>query len=333
VYAICVDALKKRIDNGSEKRMVLMLDKLITEVRNRNTTHLDRMSTHDILSTMNQEDQSIPLAVAKELDRIEQVVKMVIRALKSGGRLIYIGAGTSGRLGVLDAVECVPTFSTPPQQVIGLIAGGKKALTEAVEGAEDDEALAARDLAALDLDAKDVVIGIAASGRTPYVIGGLKYARKTGASTAGLSCNPKAQISRYADVAIEVESGPEVLTGSTRLKAGTSQKLVLNMISTASMIGIGKVYENLMVDVQPTNKKLVERSKRIIMEATGTDLITAEQFYLKSKSNVKAAILMILLHCPLDEALKRLKQANGFVRMAVESPSSFEKQANDLNEV
>jgi N-acetylmuramic acid 6-phosphate etherase len=329
----CIGALKSESIVAVKKGMVLMLDKLITEVRNTNTTHLDRMSTHDILSTMNQEDQSVPLAVSKELDRIEQVVKMVIRALQSGGRLIYIGAGTSGRLGVLDAVECVPTFSTPPQQVIGLIAGGNKALTEAVEGAEDDETLAAKDLAALDLDAKDVVIGIAASGRTPYVIGGLKYARKTGALTAGLSCNPTAQISRYADVAIEVESGPEVLTGSTRLKAGTSQKLVLNMISTASMIGIGKVYENLMVDVQPTNKKLVERSKRIIMEATGTDLMTAEQFYLKSKSNVKAAILMILLNCSLDEALKRLTQAKGFVRMAVESPSRTEKQANDLNEV
>lgn len=294
-----------------------MLDKLTTEARNKKTTNLDMMTVHEMLSSMNQEDQSVPQAVSRELGKIEQVVKSAIHAFQSGGRLIYMGAGTSGRLGVLDAVECVPTFSSSPDRVVGLIAGGNKALTEAVEGAEDNETMGSGDLAALDLTENDLVVGVAASGRTPYVIGGLKYAQKIGASTASLSCNRYAEISKYSDMAIEIETGPEVLTGSTRLKAGTAQKLVLNMISTASMIGLGKAYENLMVDVQPNNEKLVERSKKIIMEATGTDLKTAENVYFNAHQNVKAAILMILLGCSLDEALERLKHANGFIRKAV----------------
>ncbi len=296
----------------------MMLDKLTTEARNKKTTNLDMMTVHEVLRAMNREDQNVPRAVSMELDKIEQVIKLAIHTFQSGGRLIYTGAGTSGRLGVLDAVECVPTFSASPERIVGLIAGGKRAFTEAVEGAEDKEEMGAQDLTGLSLTKKDLVVGIAASGRTPYVIGALKYAGQVGAATASLSCNRYSQVSRYADVAIEVDTGPEVLTGSTRLKAGTAQKLVLNMISTASMIGLGKVYENLMVDVQPTNEKLIERSKRIIMEATNVDLITAQNYYQKSNQNVKAAIIMILLQCPLKEALERLKNAKGFIRRAVD---------------
>jgi N-acetylmuramic acid 6-phosphate etherase len=300
--------------------MVCMLDKLMTETRNRNTTALDRMSVHELLVCMNREDRSVPAAVTQVLDKVERVTQMAIAALGSGGRLIYMGAGTSGRLGVLDAVECVPTFSAPPGQIVGVIAGGTKALTESVEGAEDSEPLGAADLAALKLNSRDLVIGIAASGRTPYVIGGLKYAGQVDAKRASLSCNRRAAISRYADVAIEVDTGPEVLTGSTRLKAGTSQKLILNMISTAAMVGLGKVYENLMVDVQPTNEKLVDRAKRIISEATAVDAQTAEDYFVKSGRNVKAAIVMILTGCPLTEALDRLRRTQGFIRRAVDRP-------------
>jgi N-acetylmuramic acid 6-phosphate etherase len=300
--------------------MVCMLDKLMTETRNRNTTALDRMSVHELLVCMNREDRTVPAAVTQVLDKVERVTRMAIAALGSGGRLIYMGAGTSGRLGVLDAVECVPTFSAPPGQIVGVIAGGTKALTESVEGAEDSEPLGAADLAALKLNSRDLVIGIAASGRTPYVIGGLKYAGQVDAKRASLSCNRRAAISRYADVAIEVDTGPEVLTGSTRLKAGTSQKLILNMISTAAMVGLGKVYENLMVDVQPTNEKLVDRAKRIISEATAVDAQTAEDYFVKSGRNVKAAIVMILTGCPLTEALDRLRRTQGFIRRAVDRP-------------
>lgn len=297
--------------------MMIMLEKLMTEARNKKTTNLDLMSVREILKCMNHEDQSVPKAVSKALTKIEQVVLLAISAFQSGGRLIYMGAGTSGRLGVLDAVECVPTFSMSPEKVVGLIAGGGRALTEAVEGAEDSEKMGVRDLVQLSLGTNDLVVGIAASGRTPYVIGGLDYARRLGSKTASLSCNLNAEMSRHADIAIEIGTGPEVLTGSTRLKAGTAQKLVLNMISTASMIGIGKVYENLMVDVQPTNRKLVARSKRIIMEATNVDLPTAELYYQKANKNVKAAILMILLQCTCEEATERLARERGFIRHAV----------------
>ena len=294
-----------------------MLDKLSTEKRNSKTTHLDEMTTREILEVMNREDSTVPDSIAKELDNIEQTVKAVIHSFQSGGRLLYVGAGTSGRLGVLDAVECVPTFGVPAEMVQGFIAGGMKAFTVAVEGAEDDADLGAKDLEDAEVSEKDTVIGIAASGRTPYVIGALKKAKEVGAATAAISCNKQAEISQYADVAIEVETGPEVLTGSTRLKAGTAQKLVLNMISTASMIGIGKVYGNLMVDVQPTNLKLTERSKRIIMEATQVDYQTAGEYYEKAHHHVKTAIVMILLQCSYDEAAEKLEAADGFVRKAL----------------
>ncbi|AXK16988.1 TPA: N-acetylmuramic acid 6-phosphate etherase [Bacillus toyonensis] len=294
-----------------------MLENLSTEHRNEKTTNLDEMSIKEVLQSMNEEDRTVALAVEKEIEHIEKVVQTVIKSFEEEGRLIYIGAGTSGRLGILDAVECPPTFGTDDKMVQGFIAGGLKALTKAVEGAEDREELAEEDLKSIGLNEKDTVIGIAASGRTPYVIGGLKYAHSVGASTASISCNKNAEISKYAKLNVEVETGAEILTGSTRLKAGTAQKLVLNMISTASMIGVGKVYKNLMVDVQSTNEKLVERSKRIIVEATGVSYEVAAEYYEKANRNVKVAIVMVLLQCEYGEALEKLKEAKGFVKKAL----------------
>ncbi|MBG9786329.1 MULTISPECIES: N-acetylmuramic acid 6-phosphate etherase [Brevibacillus] len=298
-----------------------MLEKLVTETRNNRTMNLDQMTILNVLKIMNEEDQKVPLAIAAELEQIERAIQLVIRSFKQGGRLIYIGAGTSGRLGILDAVECPPTFGTDFEMVQGVIAGGKEAFVVAVEGAEDNAELAKNDLQAIGLTDKDTVIGIAASGRTPYVIGALQYASSVGASTASLACNKGAEISHFAHVAIEVVPGPEILTGSTRLKAGTAQKLVLNMISTCSMIGVGKVYKNLMVDVQPTNLKLVERSKRIIMQATEVSYEQATEFYEKANKNVKAAIVMILAGCEYEEALERLQKYEGFVQHALQQPS------------
>lgn len=294
-----------------------MLDKLATERRNERTMHLDDMSVEDMLTVMNAEDQTVATVIRQEIPVIKQVVERVIQSFQVGGRLIYIGAGTSGRLGVLDAAECVPTFGVSPDMVVGLIAGGERALIQAVEGAEDSQTLAVEDLQALKVNANDTVIGIAASGRTPYVVGGLDYAREIGATTAALSCNKQAVISEHADFRIEVETGPEVLTGSTRLKAGTAQKLVLNMISTAAMIGVGKIYQNLMVDVQSTNEKLEVRAKRMIVEATGVDFETAARTFTSANGHVKTAIVMILADISYDEAVERLHRANGFVRDAL----------------
>ncbi len=294
-----------------------MLEKLATERRNEKTMRLDDMSVEDMLTVMNAEDQTVAAVIQQEIPVIKQVVDRVIQSFQAGGRLIYIGAGTSGRLGVLDAAECVPTFGVSPDMVVGLIAGGERALIKAVEGAEDSKTLAVEDLQALQLTANDTVIGIAASGRTPYVIGGLDYAREVGATTAALSCNKQAAISEHADFRIEVETGPEVLTGSTRLKAGTAQKLVLNMISTAAMIGVGKVYQNLMVDVQSTNEKLEIRAKRMIVEATGVELETAARYFTSANGHVKTAIVMILADVSYTEAVERLQRAHGFVRDAL----------------
>ncbi|MEW9674883.1 N-acetylmuramic acid 6-phosphate etherase [Lentibacillus sp. L22] len=290
------------------------LDKLTTEQRNNNTMNLDTLSTMDVLRLMNEEDQGVAASVRKELPQIEKVVEAVKRSFNQGGHLIYIGAGTSGRLGVLDAAECVPTFSADPSMVQGIIAGGMPAMTVAVEGAEDSRTLGEKDLKHIQLSDKDTVLGIAASGRTPYVIGALEYAANVGATTASLACNKEAEISKHADIAIEVPVGPEVLTGSTRLKAGTAQKLVLNMISTVSMIGIGKVYQNLMVDIKPTNDKLVERSKSIIMQATECSYQVAEEFLHKANKNVKLAIVMILTNLSKDEAKQKLEENKGFIR-------------------
>ncbi|EUJ30120.1 N-acetylmuramic acid 6-phosphate etherase [Listeria grayi] len=291
-----------------------MLENLATEKRNSKTLRLDELTTVEILAIMNEEDKTVPQAIKQVLPTIEKIVNGVISTFQVGGRLIYLGAGTSGRLGVLDAVECVPTFGVEPSQVVGLIAGGEKAFVQAVEGAEDSMILGETDLKELALTENDYVIGIAASGRTPYVIGALDYAKHIGARTAAVSCNADAAISKHAELAVEVVTGPEVLTGSTRLKAGTAQKLVLNMISTASMIGVGKIYKNLMVDVKPTNEKLVERAKRIIMEATDCDYETAAKFYQLADTHVKVAIVMLLTDSTKLEAIKKLEQANGFVR-------------------
>lgn len=294
-----------------------MLGKLKTESRNESTMNLDQLATIDVLRKMNEEDESVLKAIKEQLTEIDQAVNFVIDSFNQGGRLIYIGAGTSGRLGILDAVECVPTFSAPEEMVQGIIAGGKDALTQAAEGAEDSIEAGQKDLEDVEITEKDTVIGIAASGRTPYVIGALKYANTKKTKTVSISCNKGAQMSKFADVAIELETGSEVLTGSTRLKAGTAQKIVLNMISTTSMIGIGKVYENLMVDLKPTNKKLEERSKRIIMEATDVDYDTASAFYKASGQQAKTAIIMILLDCSKEDAQERLQSSNGFVRQAI----------------
>ncbi len=295
-----------------------MLEKLGTEKRNPDTMQLDKMAVADVLVAMNKEDASVTEVIHNQLGSIEKTVEAVVDSFEKEGRLIYIGAGTSGRLGILDAVECVPTFGVSPDMVVGLIAGGLKAFTKAVEGAEDDPELGMQDLKDIGLNSSDTVIGIAASGRTPYVIGALTYAKKTAAHTISISNNENSEISRYADIAIELATGPEVLTGSTRLKAGSAQKMVLNMISTAAMIGIGKAYENLMIDVQATNEKLQIRSKRIIMEATGADADTAEAAYEASGHNVKTAVVMILADCTREEAVERIKATKGFVRKAME---------------
>lgn len=297
--------------------MGVEINRLTTEKRNPNTMNLDEMTVGKVLEVMNQEDRHVPEAIAASLDQIEQAVQTIIESLKSGGRLIYFGAGTSGRLGVLDAAECVPTFGVSPDLVIGLIAGGDKAMVEAVEGAEDSLTLAEEDLKALKLQPEDTVVGIAASGRTPYVIGGLTYAQSIGAKTVSIACNTKAKISDYAQIPIEVDCGPEVLTGSTRLKAGTAQKLILNMLSTVSMIGIGKVYQNLMVDVQATNEKLEERSKRIIMAATECNYEEAATYFEAANHNVKVAIIMILTNLHQAEASQKINEADGFVNQVL----------------
>ncbi|MCL2112882.1 MAG: N-acetylmuramic acid 6-phosphate etherase [Streptococcaceae bacterium] len=290
------------------------LENLITEKRNKDTFGLDKMSVSEAVTLMNQEDKKVAQAVEKVLPQVENVISATIEAFNKGGRLIYLGAGTSGRLGVLDAAECVPTFGVSPEMVIGLIAGGERAMTIAVEGAEDDLELGKRDLIHLALTKDDMVIGIAASGRTPYVIGALDYAREIGANTGTISCNLNAEISQHANLPIEVDCGAEFLTGSTRLKAGTAQKLILNMISTISMIGIGKVYNNLMVDVKATNEKLVERSKRIIMQATECDYETATLKFSEAQENVKLAIVMILTQTDKKTAEQKLISAKGFVK-------------------
>lgn len=289
------------------------INHLRTEAKNPRTLHLDLMDPLEILTIMNEEDEQVVWAVRQVLPQVAQCVAKVTQALKNGGRLIYAGAGTSGRLGILDAVECVPTFSTR-EEVQGIIAGGEKAFVRAVEGAEDSMTLAREDLEKIDLNPQDVVIAITASGRTPYAIGALDYARSLGASAIGISCNSHAELSSHADLALEVEVGPEVLTGSTRLKAGTAQKMILNMISTASMVGVGKVYGNLMVDMKPTNLKLLERAKGIVMESTGCTRQEAEDTLKKAGNSIKTAIVMILGQVELEEAQRRLQEHGGFVR-------------------
>lgn len=294
------------------------LEILTTESRNMDSMHIDTASPMEILRILNEQDQLVALAVNKVLPDVEAAVQYVVASFQKGGRLIYLGAGTSGRLGVLDAVECPPTFSTSHEMVQGLMAGGEGAFLKAVEGAEDDPELGVADLKKLELTENDTVIGIAASGRTPYVIGALRYARSIGAKTVALSCNENAAISKEADQAIEVIVGPEVLTGSTRLKAGTAHKMILNMISTSSMILIGKAYENLMVDVHVSNLKLKERAIGIIRKITGVSYELALETLEKADLQVKTAIVMIMTNTSKAAAEKRLTEASGYVKKAIQ---------------
>lgn len=294
---------------------------LITESRS-SYNNLDVMSVRQILETINQEDAKVPKAVAAVIPAIEKAVQLVVASFRKGGRLFYVGAGSSGRIGVLDASECPPTFGVDPDMVQGIIAGGDRALRDSIEGAEDDAAAGAADLQAHGISNKDVVVGIAASGRTPYVIGATEEALKVGATTIALVCNPDSPLGRLADVVIAPIVGPEVLTGSTRMKAGTAQKLVLNMITTTSMIQMGKVYSNLMVDVVASNEKLNHRARRIIKLATGCDDKEAEEAFRLSNGEVKTAIVVVLSGCDAQRARRLLAQADGYVRKALELANS-----------
>ncbi len=286
--------------------MAIDLGHLVTESRNHHSEHIDTLSTLEMLKVINNEDKKVPFAVEATLPHIARLVDKVVTAFSQGGRLIYCGAGTSGRLGILDASECPPTYGTPHDMVIGLIAGGHKAILQAVENAEDNVQLGAEDLRQLNFNAKDVLVGIAASGRTPYVIGALEYARSLGAVTGAISCNPDSPIAQRADIAITPIVGPEVVTGSSRMKAGTAQKLVLNMITTGAMIKMGKVFGNLMVDVEATNAKLIERQIRIVMQATECERATAEQALAQCQRHCKTAILMILAGVNAQQATQLL---------------------------
>ena len=304
-------------DNKKKPEEKIILEGLSTETRNPDTMNLDEMSSLEIVQAMNNEDYKVPKVITGLLPIISKVVDICAEALKTKHRIFYMGAGTSGRLGIVDSSECPPTFNASPNEFIGLIAGGESAFIKAVEGAEDSEDLGKEDLIKRNFCKEDICIGLAASGRTPYVIGGLKYAKSIGAQTASISCNKDAKVSKFADYPIEAIVGPEVLTGSTRLKAGTAQKLILNMISTGAMIRRGKSYQNLMVDLQMTNKKLVRRGLNIIKEATGVDDKEAKEYIEKAKGSVKVAIVMILSDCDYDNDIKRLENAEGKVRIAI----------------
>ncbi|BCR27272.1 N-acetylmuramic acid 6-phosphate etherase [Aeromonas caviae] len=293
--------------------MTIDLSSMITETRNPASVEIDQLSTLEMLRVINQEDQQVALAVGQLLPEIARAVDAIAAAFGKGGRLVYIGAGTSGRLGILDASECPPTYGVSAEQVIGLIAGGHKAILQAVENAEDDAELGARDLKNIQFCANDVLVGIAASGRTPYVLGAMAHASAVGATVCSISCNPGSPLARAADISMVAVVGPEIVTGSSRMKAGTAQKLILNMLSTGAMIRTGKVYGNLMVDVEATNAKLVERQKRIVMEATDCDRTTAERALAEADNHCKTAIVMILAGLTADEARHRLQSSNGFI--------------------
>jgi N-acetylmuramic acid 6-phosphate etherase len=292
-------------------------DRRRTEHRNPASRHLDRLSSKAILRLMNREDRKVAILVGKEIPAIARAVNVIVRSIRKGGRLIYVGAGTSGRLAVLDASECPPTFGVSRDLVQALIAGGRKAVTEAVEGAEDSVANGARDLRTVKLTSKDVVVGIAASGTTPYVLGAMEYARKRRATTVAVTSNRRSPMAKLARIVIAPDVGPEVVTGSTRLKAGTSQKLVLNMLSTASMVRLGHVYENLMIDVILTNEKLRGRAKRILAEASGKDLSASEHALRQSGHNLRVALIMLRLGISTSEARKKLTNAKGNLRRAL----------------
>jgi N-acetylmuramic acid 6-phosphate etherase len=294
------------------------LKSITTEQRNQNTTNLDALNTLELVKLINQEDKTVPFCVEKALPQIATVVEKISEAFLNGGRLIYIGAGTSGRLGILDASECPPTFGTDPSMVVALIAGGPQAMTTAVEGAEDNEELAEDDLIKLQLNSKDVLVGIAASGRTPYVIGGIRYGLVVGATTACITTSEKSILASLVKFPIEVITGAEPLTGSTRMKSGTAQKLVCNMLTTASMIKMGKVYENLMIDVQPTNQKLISRSKYIVSELTGVEEEEA-QIYIDKYKSVKKAIFAIITGLEDEQVIDNyLSKENGHLRKSID---------------
>lgn len=295
----------------------IQLQQLVSEDRNPRTIDIDLMSSLEIVSAINTEDHSVPEAVGKTLPQVAQAVDAIVAAFNAGGRLAYIGAGTSGRLGVLDASECPPTYGVPPTMVVGLIAGGLDALVNASEGAEDKTEAGAADLRGINLEARDVVVGIAVSGRTPYVIGALDYAKVQGAVTVALTCNPDSPIARMADISIAPVVGPEVITGSTRMKSGTAQKLVLNMLSTASMVRIGKTYGNLMVDMIASNGKLVARAARMVSQAAGSTLEAAEAALAAAGNDSKLAILMLLTGEDAETARGKLTAAGGVLRRAI----------------
>ena len=303
----------------SDRTVFEELRNLITEQRNPRTTEIDTKSVEEILTLINDEDRGVAVAVKQEIPYIAEAVDVVVEAFQRGGRLIYVGAGTSGRLGVLDASECPPTFGTRPEMVQGIVAGGYRALIRAQEGVEDRGRDGPKDLKKRRLDPKDVVCGIAASRRTPYVISAVAYARSIGCKTIYITVTPRAEMSIPVDVAICPVVGPEVVMGSTRMKAGTAQKMILNMITTAAMIRLGKVYENMMVDLQMTSQKLVERSKRTVMVAGGVDYETAGELLARAKGHVKVARVMALAGVDAEQARRRLEKADGFVRWAVDN--------------
>ena len=294
------------------------LAQLLTEQRNPASNDLDVLSVEQVLRLINAQDKLVPLAVEKEIPYIARAVDLLVAAFRNGGRLIYVGAGTSGRLGVIDASECPPTFGTDASQVVGMMAGGQKAMFTSQEGAEDNQAQARLDIEALHVGPNDVVCGIAASRRTPYVVAAVGRARELGAKTLYVTTNPRSEFNLTVDVAICPEVGPEVLMGSTRMKSGTAQKLVLNMLTTTAMVRMGKVYENMMVDLQLTNNKLVERARRIVMMATGADYDTAAETLRKSDGHVKTAIVMLKALVDAEEARRRVAEADGFVRGAIQ---------------
>ncbi|MBS6683737.1 N-acetylmuramic acid 6-phosphate etherase [Haemophilus sp. HMSC061E01] len=300
------------------ENLLQTLSTLITEQRNPNSMHVDSLSALEIVQLMNQEDKQVPLAIEKCLPQIAQAVECIVAAFQQGGRLVYIGAGTSGRLGVLDASECPPTFGVSPEMVKGIIAGGERALRHPIEGAEDSKEQAVIDLQTIQFSSKDVLVGIAASGRTPYVIGALEYAKSLGSATVSIASNPNSAMANIVDIAIDTVVGPEVLTGSSRLKSGTAQKLVLNMLTTASMILMGKCYQNLMVDVQASNEKLKARAIRIVMQATDCDKALAEETLKLADQNAKLAIMMILSGLDRAQAEALLEKHQGKLQLALE---------------
>ena len=299
------------------ENLLQTLSTLITEQRNPNSMNVDCLSVLEIVQLMNEEDKQVPLAIEKCLPQIAQAVECIVAAFQQGGRLVYIGAGTSGRLGVLDASECPPTFGVSPEMVKGIIAGGERALRHPIEGAEDSKAQAVVDLQTIHFSSKDVLVGIAASGRTPYVIGALEYAKSLGSVTASIASNPNSAMANIVDIAIDTVVGPEVLTGSSRLKSGTAQKLVLNMLTTASMILMGKCYQNLMVDVQASNEKLKARAIRIVMQATDCDKALAEDTLKQADQNAKLAIMMILSGLDRAQAEALLEKHQGKLQLAL----------------